>query len=170
MSDFPQMPKRSLELPLGCKDLMDVESIRNWKPVVDRGRPFRATTDRLAYIEGQVAELLQLAGTSKLVSVGRYEDHGQVMVISDPDLSASAIFAHWRNALEQEAVRNVFEEHAIPAIIEPVGRWKTKDALKYTLPAEPSDAARLIGRVFCAGYGLGVLAVINVSYHERERA
>ncbi len=170
MSDFPQMPKRSLELPLGCKDLMDVEAIRNWKPAVHRSRPFRAKTDRLAYIEGQVAELLQLAGTSKLVSVGRYGYDGQIMVISDPDLSASAVFAHWRNGPEQEAIRNVLEEHGIPAITEPVGRWKTKNSLRYTLPAEPSDAARLIGQVFCAGYGLGVLAVINLSYHERERA
>ena len=168
MSDFPQMPKRSLELPLGCKDLMDVEAIHNWKPV-DRGRPFRATTDRLAYIEGQVAELLQLAGTSKLVSVGRYEDYGQIMVISDADLTASAIFARWRNAPEQEAVRNAFEEHGIPEIFEPVGNWKTKDSLRYNLPAHPSDAARLVVQVFCTGYGLGVLALINCSYHERER-
>ena len=80
------MPKRSLELPLGCKDLMDVEAIRNWKPVVQRAKPFRARTDRLAYIEGQVGELLQSGSASKLISVGRYEDHGQVMIISDPDL------------------------------------------------------------------------------------
>jgi hypothetical protein len=170
MSDFPQMPKRSLELPFGCKDLIDVETIRNWKPVADRVRPFRATIDRLAYVEGQIAELLRLGGTAKLVSVSRHHDHGQLMVISDPDLSVSAVFAHWRDAHEEEALRKVFEEQGISSITGPVGGWKTKDALRYILPSEPLDAARLIGQVFCNGYGLGALAEVNLSYHERKRA
>ncbi len=31
MSDFTERPKRSIELPLGCKDLIDIAEIRDWK-------------------------------------------------------------------------------------------------------------------------------------------
>lgn len=170
MSDFPQMPKRSVELPLGCKDLMDIEAIRNWKPVGDRDWPWRVATDRLAYIEGQLAELLHSAGKSKLVSISRYQDHGQVMVIPDADLGASVIIASWRGASEGQTICQVFEDAGISPITGPLGRWKTKDHLKYTLPVEAADGARLIRELFRVGYGLGDMAVINLSHHERKPA
>jgi hypothetical protein len=168
MSDFPQMPKRSVELPLGCKDLVDSDAIRNWKPAVEP--PWQTTNDRLGYVEGQLSHLLQSAGKSKLVSVLTFQGHGHIMVIQDADLDASVVAAHWRTAPEQEALRNVFEEVGVPQRTEPVGRWKTKGALKYTLPADDSQAARLISEVFRAGYGLGILATIRLSYHESKRA
>ena len=157
MSEFPQMPSRSVELPLGCKDLMDVEAIRNWKSVGGLELPWRETTDQLAYIEGQLAEFLQSAAKPKLVSVSRHWHYGQVMVTSDPDLSASTILAHWCNAAEQETIRKVFEEACMSPITGPVGKWKSKKALKYQLPAQNPHGARLIGELFRSGYGLGDL-------------
>lgn len=170
MLDFPQMPKRSVELPLGCKDLMDVEAIRNWKSVGGLDLPWRETADQIAYIEGQLAEFLQAAGMPKLVSLSRHRDYGQVMVTSDPELSASTILAHSRDATEQQAIRKVFEEAGMPPLTGPVGRWKFRNALKYQLPAQSSDGARLIGELFRSGYGLGDLTVIHLSYHEPKRA
>jgi len=163
------MPKRSVELPSGGKDLIDVEEVREWEPVPHRDHP-RQTTDRLAYIAGPLARLLESVGKSKLVIVSRYQNQGQIMVISDPGLPTPIISALWHRATQAQAVRSVFEEAGIPAITGPVGTWKTKDELKYALPVEASEAARLIGEVFQAGYGLEVLSVINLSYHERKRA
>jgi hypothetical protein len=170
MSEFPEMPIRSVDLPYGCKDLLDVDAIRNWKPAGERVRPWRETTDRLAYIEGQMAELFQTAGRSKLIYLSRHEDHGRVLIISDNDLNASVVAASWRNAVELEAIRSVFDEARVPSRTEPVGHWETKDALKYALPAKDSDAAGLIGQVFRAGYGLEALGVIKLLYHDRKPA
>ncbi len=169
MNNFPEMPKRSVELPLGCKDLFDLEQVRNWKPAPQREWP-SPTSDRLAYIEGQLAGLLQSGGKSKAVGVSRYEDHGQIMVISDPNLAASVLFASWHTATQEQALRRLFEEAGTSAAAEPVGRWKSKHSMKYLLPAEPSAAARFIGEVLRAGYGLGELSVINLSYHEAKPA
>ena len=164
------MPERSVELPLGCKDLMDVEAIRNWQTVGNRDWPWPVATDRLAYIEGQLAQLLQSAGNSKLVYVSHYQNQGHVMVISDYDLKASVMVAAWRGASEEQNIRKVFEEAGIPLITGPAGPWKTKDALKYTLPVNAEQEARLVCEVFRTGFGLGDLALIDLSRHERKRA
>jgi hypothetical protein len=59
MSDFVQRSNRSLDLQLGCKDLMDVEAIRDWKAAShpDKFRPL--TEDRLAFVEGFLAGRLK---------------------------------------------------------------------------------------------------------------
>ena len=61
VSEFIQQSKRSIELPLGRKDLIDVEGIRNWKPTVNPDWP-PAKTDQLAYMEDCLTRLLQSAG------------------------------------------------------------------------------------------------------------
>jgi hypothetical protein len=166
MNVFPKMPERSVELPLGCKNLMDVEAIRNWKPAVEQPWPWRAASDRLAYIEGQLADLLEAAGKSKLVSIWLHK----VTVVADRDLNGSTILVQWRDAAEQESIRQVFEEGGIAATTEPLGRWKIKNGLKYTLPAEASSAARLIGEVLRNGYGLQMMAVIHLTCFEQKCA
>src|SRR2546428_11532429 len=115
MSEFIQKSNRSIELPLGCKDLIDVEEIRNWKPA---GRSNWSTwkEDQLAYLEGYVTRLLESAGKSTLVGISRHLDWGQVMVIPDADLVASVIFASWNGAAQEQAVRDVFEGAGIPSV------------------------------------------------------
>jgi len=167
MSNFPQMPKRSVELPLGCKDILDVEEVRQWKPVFHQDWP-GLTSDRLAYIEGQLVQRLQAAGKSKLVGIACSQDRGQIIVTSNADLAAPIIFASWHSAAEEQALRGVFEEAGISPATGPLGRWKAKDLLKYALPVEASRVARLVGEVFRAGYGLGDLSLINLWYHERK--
>jgi hypothetical protein len=169
MKNFPEMPKRSIELPLGCKDLFDLEAVRNWKPA-PHVEWRRGTWDRLAYIEGQLAEMLQPGGKPKVVMVSRSLDRGHIMIILDPDLDASVLFASWHSAAQEQALRQVFEEAGTPSAAEQVGRWKSENSLKYFLPAEPAKAARFIGEVLRAGYGLVERSLINLSYHERKRA
>lgn len=149
---------------------MDVEAIRNWKPAVEQPWPWRASSDRLAYIEGQLADLLEAAGKSKLVSIWLHKDYGQVTVMADRDLNGSTILVQWRDAAEQESIRKVFEEGGMAASTEPLGRWQIKNALKYTLPAEASSAARLIGEVLRNGYGLQMMAVIHLTCCEQKCA
>ncbi len=68
MNSFPEMPKRGVELPLGCNDLIDVEAIRNWTGNEHPGWPKR-TLDQLGYMEGYLTRLLESAGNAAILSV-----------------------------------------------------------------------------------------------------
>ena len=166
MTKFVQKSERSIELPLGCRDLIDVGDVRDWKPVTHPDW-LTQTTDRLAYIEGYLARLLQSGSSPKVVVISRFQDLGQVMVISDPNIVASVLFAIWHNAAQKQALDGVFEEAGLTPVAEP-GRWKSEHSFKYLLPADASAASQLIGEVLRGGYRLGDLSVINLSYHERR--
>ena len=165
MSKLVQKSKRSLELPLGCKDLIDVDSIRNWSKL-DRPDWPKRTLDQLAYMEGYLAGLLQSAGKTALVCVGRSENRGTIMVVPASDLPGSVVFAMWNSAAQEQALRAVFDEARISPLVEPVGRYKANKCLKYPPPPGPSDAARFLGGLFRAGYGLEDLAPITLWHHE----
>ena len=166
MSEFIQQSNRSVELPLGCKDLIDVQDIRDWKSVT---RPdwLLLTKDRLAYMEGYLTRLLQQAGKSPLVLISRHQDGGSVLVVRDVDLVVPVVFVSWNGATQEHAVRAVFEQAGISPITEPVGRWKAKHSLKYPLATDHSIAAQFITGVFRMGYGLGDLASISMWYREK---
>jgi len=166
MSKFIQRSERSLELPLGYKDLFDLQEVRNWRPYA-RPRWLRPSTDRLAYIEGYLTRLLESAGKSQVVCISRFQGAGQVTVIRDPDVEGRVLFALWHNVAQEQALLTLFEEVSLSPISEPVGRWKGKQSLRYPLPPDACAAARLIGEVLRAGYGLSDLAIINVYYHEK---
>ena len=169
MSKFVQKSERNVELPLGCKDLIDVDSIRNWTRVDHPDWPKR-TLDQLAYMEGYLARLLQSAGKAALVCVGRSQNGAMVMVVPALDLAGSVIFATWNSAAQEQALRTVFDDAGGSPLAEPVGRWKSKKSLKYPLSANPSEAARFIGQVLRAGYGLGDLAPVSLLFHEPKVA
>ena len=96
MSDFVQRSNRSLDLQLGCKDLMNVEAIRDWKAAShpDKFRPL--TEDRLAFVEGFLAERLKTTGHSK----------GQALQTSSPCIMACTSISCVENE-EQQFIHNV---------------------------------------------------------------
>jgi len=163
MNKFVQKSERSVELPLGCKNLIDVGEVRDWTPVTHPN--WTPTTDRLPYIEGYLARLFQLGNSAKVVVISRFQDLGQVMVRSGPNIVASVLFAIWHNAAQRQALDGVFEQAGLTPVAEP-GRWKAKHSFQYLLPEDSCAASQLIGEVFRTGYGLGDFSVINMWYHE----
>jgi hypothetical protein len=169
MDELPKMPERSVELPVGCKDLIDVDATRNWTRVDHPDWPKR-TLDQLAYMEGYLARLIESAGTAVLVCIGRFQNKGSIMVVAAPDLPGSVVFARWSNAGQEQALQGVFGESGISPLTEPVGRYKAKKSVKYPLPAEPSDAARLIGGLLRAAYGLSDLSPVTLFHVQPKTA
>ena len=169
MSDFIQRSDRSIELPLGCKDLLNIEEVRNWKPVTGHNRP-KLSTDKLAYLEGYLAKLLESAGNSALVGISVFQGMGHIHVIPDATIPAAVIFASWNGAAQELAIRNALDAEGLQPAAEPVGRWKTGRSWKYLLPGDPSCAARAIGQVFRSGYGLGDYTSITLWHHEPKTA
>jgi hypothetical protein len=92
MESFPEMPKRSIELPLGCKDLPDVEARRSWTSHREGTRP-KIWGDQLACCEGFLAGLLHQAGGTVLVGISVFQRRGQVHLLPDPTLATPVVFA-----------------------------------------------------------------------------
>jgi hypothetical protein len=158
---------RSVDLPPGCIDLMDVEGIRYWNTLARQSWP-AWPADQLAYMEGFLARILQLAGDSSLVCISAHSDRGQVLVRPDPDPTGPALFAECSGAGQAQAVRVLFEEAGISPITGAVGRWRTKCLFVYPLPRDPVAAARFIGEVFRDGYGLSNNALISFRYASKK--
>ena len=169
MSDFIQRSDRSIELPLGCKDLLDIEEVRNWKVGTSHSRP-KLSTDALAYLEGYLAKLLESAGNSTLVGISVFQGVGHIHVIPDATMPAAVIIASWNGAAQELAVRNALDEVGLQPATGPVGRWKAARSWKYLLPGDPSCAASAIGQVFRTGYELGDLASVTLWHHEAKTA
>jgi hypothetical protein len=169
VSEFIQRSDRSIELPLGCKDLLDLEEIRSWKPGTGHSQP-NISTDQLAYLEGYLAGLLESSGGSVLVGISLFQGMGHVYLIPDAALQAPVIFASWNGASQEHALRRALEEAGLQPATEPVGRWKASRTWKYLLPPSPAAAARAIGQIFRTGYGLGDLASVTLWYHEPRTA
>jgi hypothetical protein len=160
---FETDPQRTAELPPGCKDLIDLDDIRNWTSFANESWPPRPT-DQLAYIEGFLAQLLQACGPAALVCISAHPDRGHVMVRPDPDPAGPALYPESSGSGQQTAVPAAFEELGIEPITKPTGRWRKKCPRFYPLPSDPSVAARFIGQVFRTAYGLHDLAPISFLY------
>ena len=108
--------------------------------------------------------LLESAGQTALVAISRRGDCGSVLVARYNDLAVSVLIAKCTSITAEQTIHAVFEEAGIPQVEGTVPHWKEKRSLKYTLPTDPSKAARLIGQVFRAGYGLSDLSSVDIWY------
>ena len=169
MSDFIQRSDRSIQLPLGCKDLFDVAEIQNWKPGTGHNQP-KISTDKLAYVEGYLAATLDSLGGHVLVGIHVFQGRSYIHLLPDPALAAPVLFASWNGAAQEQALRTALNDAGLEPAPEAVGRWKARQTLKYLLPADSSLAAKLIGQLFRTGYGLSDLAEVSIWSHDPKPA
>jgi len=167
MDTSPKMPKRSIELPLGCKDLIDDPAISASEARERRRGPVR---DQLAYMEGYLARLIDSASGSYGLWLSRFQDRGMAGVIRDQHFGDRALVAAWRSVVQQRMLAAYFQDVPAVPISPPIGRWKTRKCIIYRLPSEPLAAARFAGEVFRGGYGLCDTSVISLDYHDTPAA
>jgi hypothetical protein len=163
MNPFPEMPERSIELPLGCKDLIDVEEVRKWQ-TAQHWRD--VVQDQLAYMEGYLAGLIKSTRGSYSLWLFRFRDHGGIMVVRDDQLKDQVLFASWSSIVQRRNLEAFFAESGGVPISPPVGRWKTHRSMLYRLPPGAAAAAQFAGEVLRGGYGLPDRARVDLRYHE----
>ena len=167
MNPFPEMPERSIELPLGCKDLIDVEEVHKWQTA---RHWWDVVQDQLAYMEGYLARLIESTSGSYGLWLSRFQDHGSVVVVRDNQLKDQVLFASWSSIVQRRNLEAFFAESGSVAISPPVGRWKTHRSMLYRLPSGATAAAQFAGEVLQGGYGLPDRARIDLYHHEAPSA
>jgi len=161
MNRFVNYGKRSITLPEGCKDLIDV--LRLDKPT---SGPARAEPGSLADVEAHIARQLQAAAKfSNLVILWGHTVNNIQVVLIEGTLNLWAGME--ASGPTEAAVRKVFAQAGIPLAGAP---FKTLVAptqvLGWQLPGNPGAAAGLICALLRNGYGVADAARLEFHYVE----
>jgi hypothetical protein len=162
MNKFVNYGKRSISLPEGCKDLVDV--LRLDKPA---SGPARAEPGSLADVEAHIARQLQAAAKfgALLILWGHATNHIQVVLI-EGTLSLRASMESWGPT--EAAVREVFEHADIPLAGNPLKTTAAPTPVRgWQLPRSAGAAAGLVCGLLRRGYGVAEAARLEFYYVEK---
>ncbi len=165
MSNFVDYGKRSVALPAGCKDLIDVLRLRerNAEPHLTKAVELGGLGD----VETFIARQLQAAASfsNLLILWGSGVDNIQAALM-DGVLNLFAIMR--AKGPREAAVRAVFQHVGVAlATGEPINALDAQTrVLRYQLPSNAGIAARLICDVLRRGYGVPEAARLEFYYVE----
>jgi hypothetical protein len=174
MNPFVNFQKRTIQLPPGCKDLMDV--LRT----LHREGPRKADTckERLSDVGHYLNRLLEPpGGESRQVVIFCYEcravvclDFGPFLIGCRPSGLSALVFVDGAEPLQEQAVRTVFEQANIPPFLESgvPGMDGPTRLLRYALPSTVADATRLITALFRQGFGVSKKTRMGFHYLDRN--
>jgi hypothetical protein len=163
MNKFVNYGKRSITLPEGCKDLIDV--LRLDKPA---SGPARAEPGSLTDVEAHIARQLQAAAKiSFLLILWSHEvNHIQVVLIGGT-LNLWATMEAWGPT--EAAVCEMFERAGIPMAGEPLKTPAAPTQVRgWQLPRTAGAAAGLVCDLLRTGYGLAEAARLEFYHVEKS--
>ncbi len=158
MSQFVNYLKRGVELPEGCKNLIDVLQKGNQGSV---HKPDRVAEEGLANIEGYLSSMLASPAKRKFLSIFWFEHEDKIclpLLFIGGVINALLLVA-CTDAERERAVRAVFAQAGVAPLQDHVvhlvgdagadSRW-----LRYPLPATAREAAGIIIELLRTAYGL----------------
>ncbi|MEI7935246.1 MAG: hypothetical protein WCK27_01035 [Verrucomicrobiota bacterium] len=163
MNKFVNYGKRSITLPEGCKDLIDV--LRLDEPAAG---PTRAEPGSLADVEAHIARQLQAAAkfSALLIFWGHAVNHIQVVLIHGR-LSLRANMEDWGPT--EAAVREMFEQAGIVLVGKPLKTPAAPTPVRgWPLPRSAGAAAGLVCGLLRRGYGVAEAAGLQFYYVEKS--
>ena len=148
MSRFVNFGKRSIELPAGCKDLIDVLKLGKRSPVPTW--PYTSAA-RLADVAKHLSVLLERAPKCRNLVI--WHQNNYVHLINDQGVLTALVVIHEDTGREQ-AIRRVFEAAGIaPTHDEEVAGGSVR-VLRYVLSPGAPNIEELISHLLRNGYGL----------------
>lgn len=168
MNPLIDAQKRSIELPFGCKDLVDVLASANREPNSKAGwKLLNGLQETERYLAG-----LLLTPTALLyleISITHTQHRLQLAPIRDQLCILLSIDGSDKGRLSR--IRNFFSDAQIPAIVDVMGSISVIDAnsrriLILPLPVVAVDAAELIARVLREGFAVSEEAQIYIASNE----
>src|ERR1051326_7717665 len=150
MNEFVNFGKRSVELPSGCKDLIDVLQQAKRHPAPSTLTVCSA--EGLTDVAKHLPRLLELGAKSKHLVITWHEMNYVQLMNQDGVLTAMAVVHE--NTHSEQAVRGVFSAAGLaPTLDEAVAGWSVR-VLAYPLPDAASSIEELISELLRTGYGL----------------
>jgi hypothetical protein len=182
MGIFVNYKKRSVELPPGCKDLLDVihqrpkrkthQAMTNkWVPVAKSERISKHGLDHILRFMVLVLESttkftslsIKLPGKDVAISVYRHKE----------PRTLNLKFFVYRNTEEERAIRAFFAgqriDHTVDYLCRPITPTSVR-GLQYPLPQDAAGAATLIRDFLRAVHGLTEEAGIDFTFEKHEPA
>jgi hypothetical protein len=136
--------ERGLELPKGCKDLIDALLPS------DRGQPKCASfPGGLPDVEGYIARLMRASPAVGWMAVF-WQGQSDYLSIVNARGSVSVMINSSREGGHERAIRSIFHEAGIALLSESAGT-SLFATLRYALPSSVSEAAELVREVLLRG-------------------
>ena len=164
MNEFVNMGKRSIELPAGCKDLIDV--LQPAKRHALDNLTISLAEGGLADLAKHLANLLEQGKKTKNLGITWHELNYLHLV--NEGLFLTALLVVHDNTHREQAVRAVFAVAGLaPIRDEAVNGWSVR-VLGYPLPAGASNIEELISDLLRKGYGLAENVRLEFAFWEDE--
>jgi hypothetical protein len=163
MNEFVNFQKRGIELPPGCKDLIDV---------LPPPREARVPVEGLSHIERYLSRLLQLPPKLRSVWIDSYPPVTPVtlgLIHTTKRKLCAVIFIAAEP--EKSSIRSVLVAAGIPATQDEAlteGGGLYAHVITCLLPVDAAIAARLVSELLQKGYGLS--ADVELEFRYRVKA
>jgi hypothetical protein len=154
MNEFVNFGRRGVDLPPGCKDLIDVlRRVRRPPVPALTSRPVQglAHVAGLANIAGHLHKLLEPGTKFKNLVITWHEEKNYVRLMNNGGVITALTVIHG-DIHRERAVRGVFNAAGLEATHDEALGWVR--ALIYPLPAGESSIRELVSDVLRKGYGL----------------
>ena len=149
MNKFVDFGRRSVELPAGCKDLIDVlQQAKRHPPSTLTVRLAEGLTD----VAKHFTWLLELGAKSRFLVI-TWHEMNYVQLMNQAGVLTALAIVH-ENTHREQAVRGVFGAAGLAPILDDAPDGRSVRALGYPLPDDASRIEELISDLLRTGYGL----------------
>jgi hypothetical protein len=177
MNKFVNFGKRGVDLPAGCKDLIDVLRRAHGGKVTPHQtelHPIRKPTSHsvrgLANVARHLPSLWESAAKSKYLVIF-WEQMGPLMnsvqLMNEKGVLTVATVIHG-TAHRQQAIREVFKAAGLSPILDQAAYGGSVRVLRYPLPADKSSIGELVSALLRNGHGLPEDATLEIHFLEND--
>jgi hypothetical protein len=179
MTRFVKYQKRGVQLPPGCKDLIDVLKGKakakipgaftgEWEPVP---KPDLFPSGGVAQIERYVVRILVSAAKFTALTVSSLDQQVVVGLYRHPDENAFdlMLLVLRRDKELEQSIRDFFGQRGIQHTLDYLCsgvKPNSKRGLKYPLPSDSKQVAVLLADLLTKVYGLDAEAGLAFAHHE----
>ena len=158
MNEFVDFGKRGIELPPGCKDLIDV---------LPPQREALVPAEGLSHVERYLSRLLPLTSGSRAVWINDFKLPATLGLIYGKRGLLALLFLAPGN---EQSIRLVLNQAGLALMQDDAvgGAGPFTRFLLFSLPADAETAARIVHDLLRKGYGLPGDTQLHFSYHEKH--
>jgi hypothetical protein len=165
MNELVNLGKRGVELPAGCKDLIDV--LQQAKRHSASSTLTVSSAEALTDVAKHVLRLVELGAKSKYLVITWHEMMNYVQFMNQGEVVTALVVVH-ENTHREQAVRGVFSAAGLaPTLDEAAAGWSVR-VLGYPLPDAAAAIEELISDLLRTGYGLAENVRLEFGYWESD--